>query len=91
MHTPLPYASVSRGRLCKDLFKTLTKEGYLTKLDFKALQQQQDRVHLPAELGAIPRKLGSSMDHLKGDQVVPPAAPTRERPVVFFILCVCVP
>jgi hypothetical protein len=75
--------SVVSGRLCKDLFKTLTKEGYLTTQDFKALQKQQDRVHLPAELGAIPRKLGSSMDHLKGDQVLSQAARDLARPVIF--------
>jgi hypothetical protein len=47
----------------------MTRRGYFTKTCFEAMQRQVDLVHLPDELGAIPRKIGSSFDHMKGDQV----------------------
>ena len=59
-----------RSGLCKDLMLTLTQHGYLVKADFALMQRQQDRVHLPREIGAVPRKIGSSFNHIKADQVI---------------------
>jgi len=47
----------------------MTEHKYFSKNTFVDMQSQQDKIRLPAELGAIPRKLGSNMKHMKADQV----------------------
>lgn len=54
--------------LAHHLFKTLTKEGYLSEKDFVQMQQRQAEVAVPAELGSIPRKINNRMAHMKADQ-----------------------
>ena len=47
----------------------MTTLGYFNKDAFHRMQHRVDRIHLPRELGAIPRKFGSSLSHMKADQV----------------------